>query len=284
MQRAYLPAPIRRASSSSAITPYAITYSPYTDSGACKDYEAVELDIAAIAKKNIGTVRIYSTDCNGLVNVGTAAKKWGMGIIAGIWISSAGIDSADTDVDAFVAWGKDDDNFDLIDMLIVGNEAVLNGWVTASDLINKVTSVRATVRDAGFTGRITTAETSGTFIANPALCTSSSLDVVAINAHSYFDIYSTPATAGTFVLSQISITEAACGGKAVVVTETGFPHAGNTNGGNVPSVANQKIAVNAILTATEGDVVLFTTYDDYWKSPGPYNIEQSWGLLSNLDS
>ena len=84
---------------------------------------------------------------------------------------------------------------------------------------------------------------------------------MGINAHSYFDASATPAGAGSFVLSQISITQSACDGKTVFVTETGYPHAGDTNGGNVPSYANQGIALASIFQATQGYVTFFTFTD-----------------------
>jgi exo-beta-1,3-glucanase (GH17 family) len=115
------------------------------------------------------------------------------------------------------------------------------------------------------------------------------LDLVAINAHSYFDPYATPATCGSFVLNQIAITKSTCGGKNVYVTEAGYPHAGITNGGNTPSYNNQRIALTSLFQATYGYVTFFTFRDgktdthlanlDYWKDPGVYGVEQSWGII-----
>lgn len=147
------------------------------------------------------------------------------------------------------------------------------------------------VQQYGYYGPVTTAEPPSVFIDNPFLCTSSTLDIVGINAHSYFDPYSTPATCGSFVLNQISITKNACGGKSVFVTEAGFPHAGITNGGNTPSYNNQRIALTSLFQATKGYVTFFTFRDgfclvstvanlDYWKDPGPYGVEQSWGIIA----
>ena len=125
----------------------------------------------------------------------------------------------------------------------------------------KITSVKAEARQYGYTGPVTTAEPSGSFIDNPSLCTSSTLDIVGINAHSYFDASSTPAQCGSFVMNQIAITQSACGGKTVFVTEAGYPHAGLTNGGNVPSYANQGIALTSLFEASHGYVTFFTYTD-----------------------
>jgi len=138
--------------------------------------------------------------------------------------------------------------------------------VTASELLSKIASVKASVRAAGYTGPVTTAEPPSSFIDNPSLCTSSTLDLVGINAHSYFDPNTTPAQCGSFVLNQISITKSACGGKAVFVTESGYPHKGITNGGNVPSYDNQRIALTSLFQATQGYVTLFTYTDGTFTS------------------
>ena len=133
--------------------------------------------------------------------------------------------------------------------------------MSASDLLNKIISVKHILRAAGYNGPVTTAEPPSSFIDNPGLCTSSTLDLVAINAHSYFDPYSTPAQCGSFVLNQISITKSACGGKSVFLTEAGYPHAGITNGYNVPSYDNQRIALKSLFQATQGYVTFFTMRD-----------------------
>ena len=128
-------------------------------------------------------------------------------------------------------------------------------------MLTKIASVKAQVRAAGYTGPVTTAEPSASFISNSFMCTSDTLDIVGINAHSYFDASCTPAQCGSFVTNQIEITQAACGGKTVFVTEAGYPHAGLTNGGNVPSYANQGIALTSLFTATQGYVTFFTYTD-----------------------
>ncbi|GMG34815.1 unnamed protein product [Ambrosiozyma monospora] len=66
----------------------------------------------------------------------------------------------------------------------------------------------------------------------------------------------------------------------IVVTETGYPSAGDQNGKNIPSAANQIIALTSILSDYGSDVTILSTYNDYWKSPGQYGIEQSFGAIN----
>lgn len=135
------------------------------------------------------------------------------------------------------------------------------GRATASDLLSKIASVKSTVQAYGYTGRVITAKPPSSSIANSFLCTSSTLDVLGISAHSYFGASARPDQWGSLGLNQISITEGACGGKSVFVSEAGYPHAGITNGGNTPSYANQRIALTSLFEAIHGYVTVFTFTD-----------------------
>src|SRR5262249_50782170 len=57
---------------------WGMTYSPYTAQGGCKDAGTVAADLAIIAQKGFTSVRVYSTDCNTLENIGGAARNNGL--------------------------------------------------------------------------------------------------------------------------------------------------------------------------------------------------------------
>jgi exo-beta-1,3-glucanase (GH17 family) len=202
--------------------------------------------------------------------------RLGLKINQGFWISSAGADSIDDGVDELIAWGQAN-TWDVFDYITIGNEAVLAGYVTVDELIAKIASVRAKLEAAGYTGKITTSEPPVTFENNPSLC-NAAIDFVGVNPHAYFDTYSSAETAGDFVKGQVNIVQGICS-KDIVVTETGYPSAGIVNGGNIPSPENQRIAIEKILEAMNNEVTILTTFNDLWKAPGPYGIEQSFGTI-----
>jgi len=249
-----------------------MTYSPYTSSGGCKDADTVASDIAAIAGKGFSTVRVYSTDCSTLANVGSAARTNNLKLILGVFISSTGISGAAGQVSDIVQWAQ----WDLVELVVVGNEAVFNNYCTASALAGFVSSVKSTIGAAGYTGPVTTTEPIETWLSSgTAFC--GVVDVVAANLYAFFNAETTADQAGPFIQSEISELEGICSGKDVYVMETGWPHAGNCNGAACPSTENQSTAINSIKSVVGAKVVFFSYEDDAWKVPGEFGVEQYWG-------
>ncbi|CCH58683.1 hypothetical protein TBLA_0A08940 [Henningerozyma blattae CBS 6284] len=269
------------ASAAISSLPTALTYSPYNNDGTCKDGNTVQSDLQLIKSKGVSKIRVYGVDCNSLETVNPVAAKLGITINQGLWISGSGVDSIDSGVQSLISYGQTN-GWGVFQFITIGNEAVLSGFCSVNDLINKISSVKQQLRNAGYNGLVTTSEPPVTFENNPSLCTSSDIDFVGINVHSYFDVNSQASTAGSFLKGQVAITQNVCGSKNVVVTETGYPSAGIQNGGNIPSKQNQIIAVNSILSDYSTDVTILSTFDDLWKSPGPYGIEQSFGIIYDL--
>lgn len=256
----------------------ALTYSPYSNDGSCKTAQQVLADLEIIASKNIPRIRVYGTDCGSVQTIGAAVIHYGLVLDQGFYIDPTGVDSIDAGVQEFIQWASAG-NWQRVYMILVGNESINNGFTNIDTLLSKIASVKSQLQASGYDGPISTAEPPNTFINNPSLCMSSALDFVGINAQPYFDQSTSASSAGTFVLSQISQTQSACGGKTVYITETGYPSAGDVNGDNVPSKPNQIIAIKAIEQATQGFATFFTMYNDLWKPPGPFNVEQSFGII-----
>lgn len=265
------------SSSGSLSPPSVIVYSPYNNDGTCKDYDSVETDLKFIYSKGISKLRIYGADCATFTAVLPVAASLGMTVNQGLWISSEGVDSIDGYTSQLISYGEEN-GWDIFDFITVGNEAVNAGYVTVSELISKISSVKSQLNDAGYSGLITTSEPPATFISSPELCTESDIDFVGINPHSYFNENLYAYESGAYVTAQKSQVEEICS-KLAFITETGYPSQGDTNGNNVPSAENQYIAIKSIIDSTGGDVTILTTYNDFWKEPGPYGIEQYFGTI-----
>jgi exo-beta-1,3-glucanase (GH17 family) len=233
--------------------------------------------LAVIASKGFSSVRVYSTDCNTLQNIGTSARNNGLKLILGVWVSSTGISGAQGQVHDIIAWGQ----WDLVELIVVGNECVFNGYATAGQLAGFIASSAQAFKGAGYTGSVTTTEPINIWEDSgsaAALCPV--VDVLGANLYAFFNAQVTADKAGSFIQSQINILDSVCSGKPVYVLESGWPHAGNCNGAACPSPENQATALKGI-QSTVGAQVIFLSYEDEpWKAPGEFGVEQYWGCAS----
>lgn len=254
-----------------------MTYTPYANDGSCKTAAEVSADISSIKNKGFTAVRLYATDCSGPQNVGNACKDNGLKIILGVYIEASGLSPAWSQVDTLAAWGKG--QWDMVEMVVVGNEAIFNGWTDAGSLAGFINKARTTLQAAGYNGPVTTSDTVASIQANAdTLCPA--LDVVAANIHPFFNMDIDAAGAGAFVSSQLSLLAGLCGSKAAYNLETGWPSAGDANGKAVPGFVEQKTAIASIAAAAGSKSAFFSFENDAWKSPGSLGVEQFWGCAS----
>ncbi|EHL03330.1 putative beta-glucosidase btgE [Glarea lozoyensis 74030] len=253
---------------------WAMTYTPYTKSGECKSASSVMSDIAVIKAAGFSVVRVYSTDCSGLTNIGAACEASGLRMIVGVFISSTGLGEAAEQVSDIISWGK----FSLVDLIVIGNEAVFNGYCSASALASFITDAKSKFAAAGYSGQCTTTEPLNTWQANSgALC--GAVDVVGCNIHPFFNADVEASGAGPFVKSQLDIVDGLCPGKTGINLETGWPSAGKCNGKACPGPEAQAVALKSIAESVGGKSVMFSYVDDPWKPAGEFGCEQHWGAV-----
>ncbi|KAK9353010.1 glycoside hydrolase superfamily [Lipomyces doorenjongii] len=261
--------------------PWGITYAPYTAEGVCKTAEEVASDIHQIASKGFRAIRLYSTDCASLTTVGDAAAAESIKLILGVSLNEeSGLTGAQQQVSAIIEWPRK--SWDVVDMVVVGNEAIFNGFVTASDLAAFLVQTRKVLRERGYLGPVTTAETL-TVVDEHRDILCPAIDAVGVNVQPFFDSSVRPQDAGIFVREQISNAEAACNFQLpAVVLEAGWPSAATeVHGFAVAGKQEQELAIRSIREATDakGNVVYFTFVDDEWKSPGVFGVERRFGCV-----
>ncbi|SCU80335.1 LAME_0B02652g1_1 [Lachancea meyersii CBS 8951] len=251
-----------------------IAYSPYQKDGQCKTLQMVQTDLAQI--QSFGIIRTYATDCDVLTNL-KASLGPSQKIMVGIW----DLNKISESVSAISAAFGDD--FSTVYAVSVGNELVNAGEATVADIQNAVTSARSQLGAIGYTGPVVNVDTLVAVVANPELCAVS--DFLAVNSHPYWDGNVDPSNCGSWLQQQIANLQSKCGSeKPILVTETGWPSQGDSNGNCWPSQTNMETCVKSITGALGSQVLLFTTYNDYWKNPGPQNVEQHWGLFGDPEN
>jgi exo-beta-1,3-glucanase (GH17 family) len=220
-------------------------------------------------------VRIYGVDCDQAKTVTTAAKRHNMTVFAGIFDLNNLDENLKTLIDSV------NGDWSMIDTVSIGNELVNKGENSPAQVVDAVNSARGTLRAVGYDGPVVIVDTSGALIQHPELCQAS--DYCAANCHAFFDPSVTAEQAGPYVKEQAERVSAAAGGKRTVITESGWPYAGQTNGAAVPSRENQQIAVESLKNSfPDGGIILFTAFDDKWKTDNrwTFSTERFWGFLS----
>ena len=252
-----------------------MTYSPYANGGGCKSKADVLKDIDMVKQKGFTTVRVYATDCNSLEYIGEGAKKNGLKMIVGVYIDGSGIKGAQSQVTAISNWAQ----WEMVDLIVVGNESLQSGVCSPEQLAEFIESSKKSFQAAGYNGKVTTTEPIYIWQQHGStIC--SAVDLVGANIHPFFNDHTTAQQAGTFVKGEVDILKKICPGKSDVINlETGWPTKGNANGQAVPSVEDQRTALQAIEKAYGSKSVFFSYSNDEWKSPGPYGVEQHWGCI-----
>lgn len=255
---------------------WAMTYTPFREDGTCKTAAEVDSDVAAIASAGFSTLRVYSTDCDTLPNVGAACRTYGLRLIVGIFIGAPGCENGNPTVASQLDALKNWDGWDLVDLCVVGNEALFNGFCSVQQLTDLIQRTKTELANVGYTGPYTTTDVVSAWENNDVSGLCSVIDVVACNAHAYFNSATRPADAGKFVAGQLSIVERICN-KPGYILETGWPTAGKCYGVACPGVNEQAEAIHSIEDEVGSKAVFFSFRDDPWKQPGDCGCERSWG-------
>ncbi|KAG5971650.1 hypothetical protein E4U55_001154 [Claviceps digitariae] len=263
---------------------FGITYTPFNPvTAACKSAEEVDSDIQIIKNGGFTTVRIYSPECNALQNVGAACKKYGVAMIVGVFVKASGCDvntpDVKTQVDLLAAW----DGWDLVKLVVVGNEAIMNGYCSPQQLRALIIDVK-TVCGAKYKGPYTISETLNIWLrpdVSAAICPV--IPVTGANIHAYFNPSIAPEMAGVFVKGQIDILSTICPGNEVINLECGYPSGGNANGLAVPGPSQQAIAIKAIRETSGHKTVFFDFQNSMWKFGSACACEDKFGVASVFD-
>ncbi|OJJ02551.1 hypothetical protein ASPVEDRAFT_53210 [Aspergillus versicolor CBS 583.65] len=252
---------------------FGISYSPYNADNTCKDQAQVNKDVDRLSHYSF--IRIYGIDCDQTRKVIVAARRHQMKVFAGLYDLQKLHSSLDMIIDA----AKPD--LSVLHTVSIGNELLNRQQNSADEVINAVADARAYLRGRGYNGPVVTVDTFSKVFENPELCGVS--DYCAANCHAFFDANQTPANAGSYVRDIARRLSAISGGKRTMITESGWPHAGQNNGKAIPNPDNQRKAIDSLRHSFEneqGDLVLFSAFDDLWKEDNEWTFgaEKFWGI------
>jgi glucan 1,3-beta-glucosidase len=228
-------------------------------------------DLAQLAKIS-DCVRTYSTE-NGLDQVPALAAKVGLKVIQGIWLGNNRLKNL-AQISAVVGLTKEYPG--VITSVVVGNEVLLRGEMTASDLAAVIRSVKSQV-----TIPVTYADVWEYWLRNREIY--EAVDFVTIHILPYWEDFPIRARHAASHVDAIRKRMAvAFPGKEILIGETGWPSAGRMREGSLPSRANQAKVVSEILALAKREnfrVNLIEAYDQPWKRQLEGTVGGYWGLI-----
>ena len=239
------------------------------------DPRQIEDDLTRL-KPLTDCIRTYSVD-HGLDQIPEIAARHGMKVILGLWLSSRP-DLSRHQVDVAVALAR---RFpDVVQSVVVGNEVLLRGEMSAPDLVNTIRAVKAQVPMP-----VTYADVWEFWLRYREVA--SAVDFITIHILPYWEDFPIPARdAAAHVAAIRGQVAAAFPGRDILIGEFGWPSAGRMREGALPSRSNQARVVEEVLAEAKRDnyrVNLIEAFDQPWKRQLEGTVGGHWGLYDAYD-
>jgi glucan 1,3-beta-glucosidase len=256
---------------------YCMSYAPYRDGQNPFDPKTfipaaqIDEDLTQLAKIT-NCVRVYSAD-QGIEQVAGLAAKHGMKVLQGFWLSSDPVKNR-KQIESGVALANKYP--DTIIALVVGNEVLLRGEMSAVDLAKIIREVKSRVHVP-----VTYADVWEFWLRNRELA--SAVDFVTIHVLPYWEDFPVPASEAAAHVDAIrrQVVDA-FPGKEVLIGEVGWPSAGRMREGALPSPANEARVIQDVLalaTREQFHANIIEAFDAPWKRALEGTVGGHWGIL-----
>jgi exo-beta-1,3-glucanase (GH17 family) len=239
------------------------------------DPRQIEEDLVRL-KPLTDCIRTYSVD-HGLDQIPEIAGRHGMKVMLGLWLSSLP-DLSRHQIETAVALAR---RFpEVIQSIVVGNEVLLRGEMSAPDLANTIRAVKAQV-----TMPVTYADVWEFWLRYREIA--SAVDFITIHILPYWEDFPVPVQgAAAHVAAIRSQVAEAFPNREILIGEFGWPSAGRMREGALPSRANQARIVQEVLAQAKRDgyrVNVIEAFDQPWKRQLEGTVGGHWGLYDAYD-
>jgi len=256
---------------------YCVSYTPFRglqtplDPATMIPPAQIDDDLARL-KEITDCVRTYSVDF-GLDQIAGIAAKYGLKVMQGLWLSSHPAKN-NYQIETAIALANKYPN--TIRAVVVGNEVLLRGDMTATDLARTIRAVKARVRVP-----VTYADVWEFWLRNSDIA--NAVDFVTIHILPYWEDFPISAgQAGAHVDTIRRQVVDAFPGKEVLIGEVGWPSAGRMREGALPSLVNQARVIQDVLALSKRQnfrVNVIEAFDQPWKRALEGTVGGHWGLL-----
>ncbi|MFG1465719.1 beta-1,6-glucan synthase [Xanthobacter sp. DSM 24535] len=255
-----------------------VSYAPFRDGqsplvkGLDIPEQQIDEDLAQLAKIT-DCVRTYSVEM-GLDKVAPLARKHGLKVLQGIWLGS---DRAKNkgEIDAGVKLAQQYP--DVIEGVVVGNEVMLRGELSSSDISAILRDVKSRV---GATP-VTYADVWEFWERAPALA--ADVDFITVHILPYWEDVPVAADQAARHIDETRQHVAKLfPGKEILIGETGWPSAGRMREGALPAPSEQALVMHELLKLAKEKgyrVNVIEAFDQPWKRANEGTVGGHWGLI-----
>ena len=249
-----------------------VAFSPYQESqnAYLRQYPTdteIDSDLALLAP-HVHAVRTYSTSGT-LGDIPDLAARHGMSVSVGAWLDKD-LAVNEEEIARAITLAKTNRN---VVRVFVGNEVLLRGDLSVTDLAAYLDRVRKAVRQP-----VGTAETWSTWLKYPELA--SHVDFIAIHLLPYWEGLDVD-SAVDFCIRSLQLVQARFPGKPVIIGEVGWPSDGRTRQSAVASPANEALFLRRFLAQAEKKeyrYYVMEAFDQPWKAAGEGGVGAYWGI------
>src|SRR4051812_3493841 len=235
------------------------------------DPRQIEEDLAQL-KTVTDCVRTYSID-HGLDQIAPIAKRHGIKVLQGLWLSSLP-ELSRHQIETAVALANRYP--DVIESVVVGNEVLLRGEMSAPDLVKIIREVKSRVPMP-----VTYADVWEFWLRYREVA--AAVDFVTIHILPYWEDVPIPARRAAAHVDAIrQMVQTAFPGRTILLGEFGWPSAGRMREGALPSPVNEARTWHDVMALAKRDgfrANFIEAYDQPWKRQLEGTVGGHWGLF-----
>jgi exo-beta-1,3-glucanase (GH17 family) len=257
---------------------YCVSYAPFRGSqdplvpGTAVSAEQIDEDLALLSRYT-DCIRTYS-NANGLDQIPAIAQRHGLKMLMGLWLANnaeLNRQQIATAIDLAKKYP------DVIHAVIVGNEVLLRGELSATDLGAIIREVKSQVSMP-----VTYADVWEFWLRYSDL--QNAVDFVTIHILPYWEDFPLPASVAAAHVDDIrKEVAAAIPNKEIVIGEIGWPSAGRMREAARPSPSNQARVISETLALAQREnfrVNVIEAFDQPWKRALEGSTGRYWGIFS----